>query len=656
MAREIKTRLTLDGEKEFKKQIAAINSELKLNSAQLKEVASAYDLSGDKQTYLAQKSKILKDEWAAQARIVDQYNKRIREAENSQNLSAEGMRRLQTAASNARTKYNQLAKQVEDTDKELEELGRDSRRAGKQLEDNLGDAADEVSGKFSSMVQDIDSSLKSIKGMQGVSLAVDLVKGAWNIGSQAYQWAQGYAEENMKTAMTQYNVETAGGDWAQTSKLAIQYASIFGDKDSALEAINALVSVGYTGESLETIAKYIGGGAIEHRGDLNIESIASDLAKTVTTGNLEGQLADLLKYATAGTTLTEEYIREQLAEARVEDVKEGSNRNVMAAVEAYLRDAGFDKTFENFTDQNQAMIDAAVAAGTLNQELANLANEVNIALTPAFQVLTEAVKWLTEQIKGRDEEKKQREELDRNVNKHVAQKLMQAAVYMGIDEEEARRKAEYFAPHLTEVTKQQAKLLPAIVNTAAGGFNGWTTWTKWLTDYAVKMMFGESNASAEISTPQTETPSQTQEEYRRMQAIWRASNQGVTIEKKPFGEINESIKTETDLAAETATDGGVKIGTSLWSGMQAQTSQLIAIAQQQRALLEAVWNDPITPTVVVSYGTAPGATGGKPNLPTLPESVSVTVELDKRKLGQTIVPLVDQALGGAAGADVDKIY
>lgn len=624
--REIKTRLTLDGEKEFKQQIAAINSELKLNSAQLKEVASAYDLSGDKQTYLAQKSKILKDEWAAQARIVAQYDKRIREAENSQNLSAEGMRRLQTAASNARTKYNQLAKQVEDTDKELEELGRDSRRAGKQLEDNLGDAADEVSGKFSSMVQDIDSSLKSIKGMQGISLAVDFVKGAWNIGTQAYQWAQGYTEENMKTAMAKYNVQAAGGNWTEAFRLAIEYAAIFGDKESALEAISNLTQAGYTGDQLKTVAQYLGGAAIRWQDTLKIESLADSLQESLSEGVLTGQFAELINRLTEQTGITQEQAQAQLTEAK----KYG---NELAVVEAYMRNAGLETTYQSFTDQNKAMIEAATAAGTLNQELAELANELNIALTPAIQVLSEAVKWLTEQIKGREDEKEEQKELDKNVNSYVAKKLMQAAVYMGANEEEAQRKAETIAPHLVEVTKQQTTLLNALVNTATANSPG-KSWVQWLADYAVKLIINPTSAGAEASTQPAETSKPTAQ----------------ATEQKQTESISEDIKTETDLAAETATAGGEKIGSSLWAGMQSQTAQLLAIAQQQRTLLEAVWSDPITPTVVVSYGTAPGATGGKPNLPALPSSVNVTVELDKRQLGEVVVPLVDSTMGAATSA------
>lgn len=598
--REIKTRLTLDGEKEFKQQIASINRELRLGNAQLKETAAAYDLNGNAQEQLASRSKILKQQLDAQNRIVAEYEKRMKQAENATDLSADGLRNYQIALTNARTKQKQLEKQVEDTDKELEELGRDSRRVGDQLEDNLGDAADEVKDKFSDMVQSIDDNLKSIKGMQGISLAVDFVKGAWNIGTQAYQWAQGYTEENMKTAMAKYNVQAAGGNWTEASRLAIEYAAIFGDKESALEAISNLTQAGYTGDQLKTVAQYLGGAAIRWQDTLKIESLADSLQESIASGTLTGQFAELISRLETQTGITQEQAQAQLTEAK----KYG---NELAVVEAYMRNAGLETTYQSFTDQNKAMIEAATAAGELNQELATLANTINITAQPAIKLFTEAVKYINQYLEQWNPDYGEKDMTEEQMKKTG----YDPDAYVTYDENWV--KEDVPIRKLTETEEKISNLLTFPI-------------------------FGASRAGGELY----KETNVAQYEY--------------TSTKTQTGKIQEDIKTQTDLAAETATAGGEKIGSNLWSGMQSQTAQLLAIAQQQRALLEAVWNDPITPTVVVSYGTAPGATGGKPNLPTMPSNLNVTVELDKRKLGEVVVPMVDSALGGATGAYTDVIY
>lgn len=598
--REVKTRLTLDGEKEFKQQIASINRELRLGNAQLKETAATYDLNGNAQEKLAANSRILKSQLEAQNRIVAEYEERLRQAKQATDLSADGLRNYEIELTNARTKQKQLEKQVADTDRELEELGRDSRRAGNQLEDNLGEAADDVTNKFERMVGSINDSLTDIRNMQGVSLAVDLVRGAWNVGSQMYQWAQGYAEENMKTAMAQYNVQEAGGNWNQTARLAIEYASIFGDKDSALEAISNLTAAGYTDDSLNKMAQYLGGAAIRWQDTLKIESLADSLQESLSEGVLTGQFAELINRLEETTGISQEQVAAQLAEAK----KYGQEKE---AIEAYLENAGLSQVYEGFTDQNQAMIDAAVAAGELSQEMADLAKELNIFLTPAVKLLGDGLKDLNETIAlWKDEDMSTEEKVLRSITPSQ-EEWKQAFNATGIDYET--------------------------------GMDAINTYSQWAQGFGQKIarFFGDW-------MPGGGTP-----------AGAPADTSGGAVGGR-FGEISDAVKTETDLAAETAAEGGENIGSSLWEGLQSQTAQLLAIAQQQRTLLEGVWAEPITPTVVVSYGTAPGATGGKPNLPTLPGNVNVTVEIDKRKLGEVVVPMVDNALGGATGAMENTIY
>lgn len=606
--RTIGTRIALSGEKEFNAAIKKINNELTQSSAELRQVAAAYEANGNAQSRLKRESELLQQQLNSKNETLKIMKARMESAKDGTNkLSEEGMRRLELAITNTTTDIYKLEAALKKTkvqsnnlDREVEELGRDSRRAGNQMEDNLGDAADDVTNKFERMVGSINDSLTDIRNMQGVSLAVDLVRGAWNVGSQMYQWAQGYAEENMKTAMAQYNVQAAGGDWNQTARLAIEYASIFGDKDSALEAISNLTAAGYTDDSLNKMAQYLGGAAIRWQDTLKIESLADSLQESLSEGVLTGQFAELINRLEETTGISQEQVAAQLAEAK----KYGQEKE---AIEAYLENAGLSQVYEGFTDQNQAMIDAAVAAGELGQEMADLANELNILLTPAVKLLGDGLKDLNETIAlWKDENMSTEEKVLRSITPSQ-EEWKQAFNATGIDYET--------------------------------GMDAINTYSQWAQGFGQKIarFFGDWMPGGGTANG---TPADT--------------SGGAAGGRS--GEISDAVKTETDLAAETAAEGGENIGSSLWAGLQSQTEQLLAIAQQQRTLLEGIWAEPITPTVVVSYGTAPGATGGKPNLPTLPGSVNVTVEIDKRKLGEVVVPMVDNAMGGAAGAFADKIY
>lgn len=571
-----------------------IDGEMRMLSSDLRVLAGEFDLNGDKADYLSNKSRLLSESIRTQKEANDVLAQSLAETKQQYGQNSKEFQNAYVKYNEGKLALSRLEKQVEDTDRELEELGRDSRRAGNQLEDNLGEAADDVTTKFERMVGSINDSLTDIRNMQGVSLAVDLVRGAWNVGSQAYQWAQGYSQENMKTAMAQYNVQTAGGNWEQTARLAIQYASIFGDKDSALEAISNLTAAGYTDQSLEKMAQYLGGAAIRWQDTLKIESLADSLQESLAEGVLTGQFAELINRLAETTGITQEQVAAQLAEAK----RYGQEKE---AIEAYLENAGLSQVYEGFADQNQAMIDAATAAGELNQEMADLANEINILITPAVKLLAGGLKDLNETI-----------ELWKNEDLTTEEKVIKS---------------------LTPTKEEWEKGLNVVGVDYQTGMKAIDAYSQWAQNLGTS--FGEWIQGKKKGASTT-------------------SGKGAVGYR--FDEVATVIDNETGKAAEAATEGGTKIGSSLWAGLQSQTAQLLAIAQQQRTLLEAVWEDPITPTVVVSYGTAPGATGGKPNLPTLPSSVNVTVELDKRKVGEAVVDFVDQALGGATGAATDKIY
>lgn len=623
--RTIGTKITLSGEKEFNDAIKRINNSLTQSSAELRQAAAAYDANGDAQAKLKRESELLQQQLNSKNETLKILQARMEDAKNgTKKLSEEGMRKLNLAITNTTTdiyKLDAALKKTKDEsaslDREVEELGRDSRRAGNQLEDNLGEAADDVTTKFERMVGSINDSLTDIRNMQGVSLAVDLVRGAWNVGSQAYQWAQGYSQENMKTAMAQYNVQAAGGNWEQTARLAIQYASIFGDKDSALEAISNLTAAGYTDQSIEKMAQYLGGAAIRWQDTLKIESLADSLQESLAEGVLTGQFAELINRLAETTGITQEQVAAQLAEAK----KYGQEKE---AIEAYLENAGLSQIYEGFVDQNQAMIDAAVAAGDLDKELATLANTVNQILAPAIKLMADGVGWINKELEP--------------WNPDYSEKPIS---------EEQKEKTGYDPDKYVTYDpnyKQPTTPIRSLTKTEEA-----------ITELLTFPIFGFGRAGGEVLGDKKTTAIS----HAQREAMMLASGQSTyaaSLFVQPLQNVSDEVEAQLAETEKAATEGGSKIGSSLWAGLQSQTSQLLAIAQQQRTLLEAVWEDPITPTVVVSYGTAPGATGGKPNLPTLPSSVNVTVELDKRKLGEVVVPMVDNAMGGAAGAFADKIY
>ena len=584
---EIKTRLTLDGEKEFKQQIQSINRELREGNAQLKEVAATYDLNGNAQEKLTNKSQILRTQLDAQNRIVQEYENRMRQAEAATDLSADGLRNYSIQLTNARTKAKQLEKELNDTDRELEELGRDSRKAGDKLEDNLGEAAEDVENKFEKMAQGIKDSLEDVKDLQSISLGVDLVRGAWDIGENIANYVEQAVNDNLKRAMVEYNITSAGGDLGTSMAVANEYAGIFQDTDSAYEAVSNLVAAGYSDNELKKMAQYIGGAAIMFQDTLKIESLADSLQESLTSGELTGQISELfidrLGY-------DEETTKEQFAEAY-------KNGQADIALEAYLANSGLAEYYEVFKEQNKELVEAATNLQEFNVALNELAGTTLPMLTPAIETLTTAIKWAADAIED-------------------------AIAFLQHPEEVVEEVLPDPTPGEVGVVNEKSKLEQwgAIIAQGATGGTQWFDMTNEMYGVGVSdlMTNGQTNQG------------QTRAEKNRADYL---SYLGIGND----GEINNSLNDFVEIAGAK----GEEAGAGLVSGLQSQSASLEAVAEAQRLALEEVWADPITPTVVVGYQTA------GPVNQSLPE-VNVTVQpadvnLDGRTVGTVFSKWVNSA-------------
>lgn len=684
--REIKTKLTLDGEKEFKRQISSINQELRLGNAQLKEVAATYDLNGNAQEKLSAKSRILREQLDAQNRIVQEYENRMRQAESATDLSADGLRNYSMQLTNARTKAKQLEKELNDTDRELEELGRDSRRAGDQLEKNLGEGAEEVEDKFERMAKGIKESLEDVRDLQSISLGVDLVRGAWDIGENIASFVEQTVNENLKRSMVGYNITSSGGNLAASMSVANEYAAIFQDQDSAYEAVSNLVAAGYNDAELRRMAQYIGGAAIRFQDTLKIESLADSLQESLSSGQLTGQISELVSRLEAQTGISEEQVNLQLAEARKQDAETGGNVQTMLALEAYLKNAGLAEYYEGFKEQNKELVEAATNLQEFNTALNELSQTTLPLLTPAikgaaelFALLEEPIQTLIGLINPPDPESVYQPDREAVINeyKEMYGNDWETKYNEQLAKEQAATRTEVEGPqspflywgqkagdlYLTGLDKLSksgwagnalAYILgnPAVaggeeINEVAGlkpnaEMSQYVTLHTQETTTTVKDILNNFTAAvaeqmmAEADRLKYLTEVEIQSNYNEGVLETYDAEMGAWT---PVEDVQEKV----DAAEDAARTGGTNIGTSLVTGLESATARLRSVAEAQRLTLEDVWADPITPTVVVGYKM------GGPVNPALPE-VTVNVQpapvnLDGRTLTKVLMDRVNTTWG-----------
>lgn len=654
--RDIRTKLTLDGEKEFRQQIAAINQDLRLGNAQLKEAAAAYDLNGDAQERLATQSRILKQQLEQQNQIVQAYENRLKQAKGATDLSAQGMRTYEQRLVQARTKQLQLQKQVQTTDRELEELGRDSRRVGQQLEDNLGGAADNVAKSFGGMTGGMQGMLSAM----GISGGMDVVQTVWGGIQSMINFGAAQRPYNVNKARTEYTITESGGNAEEAIALALEMAGAFGSPEEAMQTIAALSVAGYSGAGLRTMSQYLAGAGIKFSGQLDGASLASDLQESIATGAWTGSALELIERLGWDAPTANEAMAAAL---KADQEAGGGSAQRRQVAESYLRERGLQETYVGFEEQNADLLQADAVDARIADETAELGRTADRLITPFKAVWADTLgsindfvadpkaalrdAWAAVGVAPENLDKATDATIDaaqdalelQSAIEHTFNPFVMAGQAMaGYDAENLWDYAQRRLGELTTGSRENDWLLATVEAVQPAISQWWTT--------SRNNLIGAGNLMQgwwqDITTPVAD--------------LWRGLTGGPEVSgprvMMPIDERMQEMLNITEGMPEEGEKGGLGMGAGIVEGLSQYTDQMIAVAEQQRAMLEAVWQDPITPTVVVNYGT-----GGKPNLPQLPAgTVHVSVDLDGRTVGETVAPYVDVYMGAQGGAGADTRF
>ena len=114
-------RLTVDGEAEFKRALADINAQIKLNKSEINALTAEYNANGGSLDTLKQKQAALGTELQNQQSKVDTMRERLEAAKAAYGENSAQVVKLQTDLNNATTALHTIEKQYEDTQKQIED-------------------------------------------------------------------------------------------------------------------------------------------------------------------------------------------------------------------------------------------------------------------------------------------------------------------------------------------------------------------------------------------------------------------------------------------------------------------------------------------------------------------------------------------------------
>lgn len=387
MARDISVSIAVQGEKEFNQALKDAQSAVKVLASELKASEAAFDENADAQAYFANKTKNINDQIDQQKTILKSLEQAVREAGEEFGESSSKTDKYRIAINKTHGDIAKLERSLRETQREAEELGRDSGRVGRQLEDGIGEAADDVTDRLEKMVKQIEGDLSDIGGAVEFSAFRD----AFDMATGAMDAVTGFVENTeeyrRQLSYLEQNAIDSGFDVEYIKGQLIEIASLTGDADGAFEAISNLMAAGFDGKELEEAIDLIGGAVIRFPETMKFENLAESLQESVSSRSATGAYAELLERL--GVDL--ETVNKSLENAK-------TNEEAQQIALAYLNEHGLKETVDNYKKVNEDLIANETAQLKFNDAMSKLGEALTPAMTAWTNFKTGVIEGITEMI------------------------------------------------------------------------------------------------------------------------------------------------------------------------------------------------------------------------------------------------------------------
>lgn len=377
--REIKTSIKLDGEKAFEAELRAISQEMRVNRSEMRALQSGYDITDDKMGNLTRQAKVLRDNMDAQRAVVNALEREYRDTANTYGDTSQEAQGMAIKLNNARNTMYKMVKDAQDLDREIEELGRDSTKAGRQIRDGVGDGAEDAARSMQDMMDEMRDGFGSIKSFQTLSAVWDVGEGIANVAQGIAGFVQENEEYSRRLSFLEQNARTYGLDFDFVKAAMVEVTAVTGETEGAIEGLSNLMASGFDTMELATAISALKGAVISFPDTLKFESLADGLQETIATGSATGQYAELLERM--GYSLDD--FNNAMAAAATEEEKQ-------QIALAYLQ-GDLQKVNAEYSANNTQLIAAAKSTQAYNDAMARLATTIRPFTTQAKGLVTDMI-------------------------------------------------------------------------------------------------------------------------------------------------------------------------------------------------------------------------------------------------------------------------
>lgn len=397
--RTIATRLTLEGEKEFKKQMGLVNGELRNLSSEMKLATAEFKGQANSAEYLTKKDEILRKEIDQQEEKVRALTQAVEDSKKVNGDASAATDRYRQQLNKAKTDLIDLNDELSSNERYLDEARTSADKCAKSIDEygkqvkDAAKATDDFNGAGGGKggIGNLIGQLGSLKQM--------LVGGAVVAGLKATSDAIiGIVDETEEYRKIMGTLETsaqAAGYTAEQTAESYEYLyGVLGDTQTAATTVANLQAIGLAQGELRGMIDSVIGAWATYGDSIPIDGLAEAVNETIQAGQVTGTFADVLNWA----GVSEDEFNAKLAAAndsteRAQIVlNQLANQGLPETAKAW-RDANEDVVAYN---ESQMKLDEAM--GQLGETLAPVAAGLKDVFAEGVYAAADSVAWLIEKI------------------------------------------------------------------------------------------------------------------------------------------------------------------------------------------------------------------------------------------------------------------
>ena len=378
--RTISTRISLDGEKEFKDQMAGVNRELRNLGSEMKLAEEKFRGQENSVEALTEKDRILRREIEQQQEKVRALAQAVVDASEAYGKTDRRTDDFRQSLNRAQADLLKMQRELRDTEKALDGVGDEAQDTGKDLKNFSLTGLDSV--------KDLVSSFGSLKGAVAGGIAA---LGVEKLKDALFEIVDGTQEYRKIMGTLEISSLQAGYAAEETEEAYNKLYGVLGDTQSAATTLANLQAMGLEQQDLLNVIDQTVGAWGRYGDSIPIDGLAEAINETVRAGKVTGTFADVLNWGADenenfGVSLKQNVEFTELSSKELKKLSAAKQEEYQATKEQY-------KAIE---DYNAQVMEAVAAEDKFNIALANCETQAErtqlVIDTLAKMGLTEAGK------------------------------------------------------------------------------------------------------------------------------------------------------------------------------------------------------------------------------------------------------------------------